>query len=145
MPRMYRVMTPDEDGKPKIGATARTLGVRPQIDGLGLGDIPVREGSVAPGTGGMSVAPQLQDLPLWRIPRRYALPGKGMVGTGKYEDSCWWMGDGLFRNEVISDRLNLVVDSPTHGEVQPSSSMLLEAYQTALSTTRDSWSEEIVR
>jgi hypothetical protein len=138
-------MTPDEDGKPKVGSTARTLGVRPRIDGLGPGDIPVLEGSVAPGTGGMSVAPELHHLPLWRIPRRYTLPGTGRVGTGKNEDSCWLMGDGLFRNAPISDRLNLVVDSLTHGAVEPSSSMLLERYETAPAKTRDSWSEEIVK
>jgi hypothetical protein len=142
MPRMYRAMTRDEDGKPLIGATARTLGVRIRPEREAGGDIPIVEGFVTSGTGGMSVSPEWWLLPVWRIPRRYDILGKGFVGQGKVEDACWRMGDGSFTDGTVSDRLRLSVDKPTHGTLQPSERMHIDEYQAALAETRDSWIEE---
>lgn len=68
MPQIDRAMT-REGNKPKLGSTARTLGVR--VPPACFHDIPVDpDGTVAPRTGGMSVAPAWRALPLHRIPRR---------------------------------------------------------------------------
>src|SRR5205823_10883580 len=48
---LYRSMREDPAGGPRVGPTARTLGVRPNVD------IPVLAGLVRPNTGGVSVAP----------------------------------------------------------------------------------------
>jgi hypothetical protein len=134
-------MTRDEDGRPKVGETARTLGARPYAWDEPQRDIPVVAGSVRPGTGGMSVAPTLEDLPIYRIPKRYDVPGRGYAGSGKVEDSCWIMGDGPFEIASVSDGLRLVPDSRTHGTVQPSLTMSWVDYQGFLAATRLSWAE----
>jgi hypothetical protein len=139
---MYRAMTRDDDGKPLIGATARSLGVRIRPEGEAGGDIPVVAGFVRSGTGGMSVAPEWWHLPVWRIPKRYDMAWLGRVARGKNEDACWHMGDGSFTDGMVSERLELIVDEPTHGTVQPSNSMHLDEFQGALAETRDSWIEE---
>jgi hypothetical protein len=123
-------MARDRD-RPRIGATARDLGVRVP------GDIPVRDGRVSPGTGGMSVAPAWRALPPFRIPRR--LIHLAPDAAGKDEDACWRMGEGPFEEASVAESLTLRPDRPTHGVVEPSEAMPLERYQDALAATRDRW------
>jgi hypothetical protein len=136
MPLIYRAMTRDNDGRPKVGTTARTLGVRLPPDPKP--DItPDSNGVVRPGTGGMSVAPAWRRLPLYRIPRRlrHLVP----QAHGKDEDACWTMGDGPFADGTLAAGLALRVDSARHGLVEPDGEMTVEAYQEALAATRDHW------
>src|SRR4051812_40044130 len=93
MPLIYYSMFPDENG-PRIGPTGNTLGARlgPPEEG---GDIPVAaDGTVAPGTGGMSVTPSLETLPLHRIPKwlRSRIPR----ARGNNALLVWKMGEGAF-------------------------------------------------
>lgn len=136
MPRFYRAMTVDGDGRPKIGPTARTLGVR-----VGEGeydDVAADENQdVHPGAGGMSVAPSWRDLETHRIPKR--LQSIMPDATGSNRDACWRMGDGEFENASVTDNLALICDSLTHGELQPIRSMNVDAFQQALADTRDEW------
>jgi len=90
----------------------------------------------------MSVSPVWWFLPLWRIPSRYDIPGKGRVGTGNDNDFCWRLGLGGFELANVSDRLRLAPDSATHGTVQPAEWMRLEEYQEVLAETRDCWTQE---
>jgi len=53
-PLMFRAMKEDADGCPAVGRSGRTLGIR--IEGPMRDNPLVEDGTVAPATGGMSVA-----------------------------------------------------------------------------------------
>ena len=112
------------DGEPAIGPSARTLGARPHVD------IPVDpSGSVHPGTGGMSVAP---DTPS-NLPRHRRPPEHG--GTGK--DPLWSIQErelGMYLRYVAD-----AVPVPTHGAIEPIIPMTFIAYQQALAETAPYW------
>ena len=117
---IYRAMREDPTGGPMIGPTARTLGVRPQVD------IPVVAGQVRPNTGGMSVAPDRpENLHPMRRPPRYG-------GAGK--DPVWALnlvhlgGDLQFRQDALA-----------HGVIEPSSIMPLAEYERRLADTKPFW------
>ena len=121
---LYRGMQETPDGKPVIGPSARTLGARPHVD------IPVDpSGSVHPGTGGMSVAPdRLSNLPRHRRPPEHG-------GAGK--DPLWSIQERNLgvRSRYVAD----VVPVPTHGIIEPTIPMPFTAYQQALAETAPYW------
>jgi len=136
MPLIYRAMTVDSDGKPKVGRAARTLGARVPPDPKP--DVtPDSNGRVQPGMGGMSVAPNWRRLPSHRIPKRlrHLVP----KAHGKNEDACWRLGDGPFADGLVAPGLFLHVDAPRHGLVEPDAVMTEPAYQDGLAATRDEW------
>lgn len=117
---LYRAMREDPGGGPTVGPTARTLGVRPQVD------IPVVAGQVLPNSGGLSVAPDdPRNLHPLRRPPAYG-------GAGK--DPVWYIvvaalgGDLPFRQ-----------DSATHGLIEPARAMSLDDFQKALEATKSYW------
>jgi hypothetical protein len=114
-------MREDPTGGPMVGASARTLGVRPQVD------IPVVGGQVSPNAGGMSVAPDRpENLHPLRRPPTYGGSGKDPVW---YIDIDWLGGGDLqFRQ-----------DSTTHGLIEPALNMSLDDLQQALGATRVYW------
>jgi hypothetical protein len=116
----YRAMREDASGGPMIGPTARTLGVRPQVD------IAVIGGLVRPNTGGMSVAPDRpENLHPLRRPPQYG-------GSGK--DPVWALD--LAR---LGAGLRFRQDSPTHGLIEPSSVVSLAEYERRLADTKPFW------
>ena len=139
MPLIYRSMTVD-GGKPKVGNTARSLGVRIPPDSHPDIEVDV-EGNVHPRTGGMSVARNWRDLETHRIPRR--LQDKVRDAVGSNRDACWGMGEGAFVTDTVADGLVLTPDNPsssaTHGVVEPDSTMSLHTFQENLVKTRDQW------
>jgi hypothetical protein len=112
------------DGQLEAGRTARTLGVRPEID------IPVDEdGVVVGGDSGMSVSPDSpQNLPGHRRP-----PEQG--GTGK--DPVWELVVDVLGDELVYREDPLMPG--IHGFVEPSTPMTLERYEAALIRTREAW------
>jgi hypothetical protein len=113
-------MREDPAGGPMVGPTARTLGVRPNVD------IPVIAGQVQPNTGGMSVAP---DSPQNLHPlRRPALYG----GSGK--DPVWYI-----QTAQLSNALQFRQDSANHGLIEPARAMALDDLQKALEATKPDW------
>lgn len=130
MPLIYRAMT-REGGHPKVGTTARTLGVRLTED------IPVRDGLVLPGTGGMSVAPSWREIAQHRIPKRFIFLVPDAAGSNA--DSCWWMGEGPFVPGTVAPGLDLRPDRPGHGVVEPDRVMSPDEFQGWLAATRDLW------
>lgn len=131
MPKVYRAMK-EEDGMPKVGASATTLGVRVP------GDIePDEHGIVHPGTGGMSVAPRLENLPTHRIPRRLA----HLVAKAKGDNALrvWCVGTGGFASGILAAHLCLRVDRPVHGLVEPDTAMAVADYVAALESTQTDW------
>jgi hypothetical protein len=124
---LYRGMQETPEGEPAVGPSARTLGARPHVD------IPVDpSGSVYPGTGGMSVAP---DTPS-NLPRHRRPPEHG--GTGKAP--LWSIQE---RN--LGVHLRYVADTvlvPTHGVIEPTIPMPFAAYQQALAETAPYWARQ---
>jgi hypothetical protein len=119
---IFRSMISD-GGQPKVGNSARTLGIRPGLD------IPIGPGNmVSPESGGMSVALDTPlNLPKHRLPAFFG-------GTGR--DPVWETAPKL-----LGPQLTLRPDSPTHGLVEPSITMSLTAYEQALAGTRNVWIE----
>jgi hypothetical protein len=117
---VYRAMREDSAGSPVVGPTARTLGVRPQVD------IAVVAGQVQPNTGGMSVAPDRpENLHPLRRPPNYG-------GTGK--DPVWCL-----RADQIGADLQFRQDSATHGLIEPARLMSLDEFQRRLEDTKHLW------
>ncbi len=80
---------------------------------------------VYPETGGISVAPSLEDLPAHRRPSAFD-------GTGK--DPVWKMS-----TSHLGSDLAYVQDKPNHGTIQPSKPMPFDDYQKALEGTQRNW------
>ena len=122
---MFRAMKPDVDGLPLVGRSGRMLGVRVNDS---YRDIPVAEdGTVSPGTGGMSVAlDDAVNLPKPRLPR--SLGGEGR--------------DPVFRmqSEFLPEELQARADHYPHACVEPSERCALSDFEMSLADTRDDWS-----
>ena len=117
---VYRAMREDRAGGPTVGPTARTLGVRPNVD------IPVIAGQVRPNTGGMSVAPDRpENLHPLRRPRAYG-------GSGK--DPVWYISIDLLGGD-----LQFREDSARHGLIEPARTMSIDDLQKALAATKPYW------
>lgn len=143
MAKLYYRGMAEQNGKPKIGRSARLLGVRPGIDvdieqmptgylneqGYLLADSePVFRGELVVAvrnTKGMSVSLSIESLPAFRRPAKFG-------GTGK--DPLWQIDD---RN-IMGD-LQAVQDSPTHVSILPRTTMSLERYEAALANTQNDW------
>ena len=107
-------------GRPEVGPSARTLGVRPGID------VEVIEGAVAPGGGGLSVAPGSPELPpTHRRP----------IDLGSGRDPVWSIAHAAIGPDLVCRR-----DSASHALVEPARRMKLGEYQAAIAATAPSWS-----
>jgi hypothetical protein len=144
MAKLYYRGMADENGKPKIGRSARLLGIRPGID-IDIEQMPTGylneqgyllaeserdfRGEIVTiairNTKGMSVSLSIESLPAFRKPAKFG-------GTGK--DPIWQIDD----KNIMGD-LQAVQDSPTHVSILPRNSMSLERYETALANTQNDW------
>ena len=144
MAKLYYRGMADQNGKPKIGRSARLLGIRPGID-IDIEQIPTgylnEQGYLLPeserdfrgelvtiavrNTKGMSVSLSIESLPAFRKPAKFG-------GTGK--DPIWQIDD----KNIMGD-LQAVQDSPTHVSILPRVTMSLERYETALANTQNDW------
>ena len=125
--RVCRGMIEDADGLPKLGATARTLGIRPSGQ---FGDIIVTGGGlVFPGTGGMSVSPwPPENIEKHRRPEEFG-------GTRK--DPVWEMDTEDLPREL---RYQPDPEKPSvHGYIAPTRWMSFSEYQRVLHGTRALW------
>lgn len=139
----YRGMA-EENDKPKMGRSARLLGVRPGID-IDVKYIPRdcldnqgylkseakystsgdKVAIAIRNTKGMSTALSIEALPNFRKPASFG-------GTGR--DPLWQIEDAQ-----ITGDLEAVQDSSTHVSIMPKASMLLEKYEAALANTQNYW------
>ncbi len=99
-------------------------------------------GTVYPNTGGISVARSIADLLPHLIPRR--LRDHFEDATGKDNRFVWSMGEGDFSEGIAAENLFLrrkpeSALKQVQGLVEPAGEMLLEAYQSALATTKEKW------
>jgi hypothetical protein len=139
----YRGMA-EENGKPKVGRSARLLGVRPGID-IDIEQMPRdyldRHGYLRPkaernstgnlvdvairNTKGMSTSASISGLPAFRRPATFG---------GASRDPLWQIEDSK-----ITRDLETVQDGTAHISVMPRTTMLLEKYEAALANTQDDW------
>jgi hypothetical protein len=144
MAKLYYRGMAEQNGKPKIGRSARLLGVRPGID-INIEQMPVGyldeqgyllaeserkfQGELVTvairDTKGMSVSLSIEALPAFRKPAKFG-------GTGK--DPLWQIDDSN-----ITGDLQAIQDSPTHVSILPRVTMLLEKYELALANTQNHW------
>jgi hypothetical protein len=152
MPKIYRSMH-ELEGHPRVGDGSSELGVR-LPGGSGKPDVyPDEGGNLAPGVGGMSVAPAIRslllELPTY-VPKRLRelaknsdLPAdlRALLGRAAGSNSLrvWSMGQGGFEDGAITDLLSLRADTPNHGFVEPTSVMAVATYQVALQATVEEW------
>ena len=125
--KIYRAMTPDTDGLPQVGRSARQLGVRP-LDRLPHNDVSASspDDTVNPGEG-MSAAPN-NPANLGKNRRPPQLNG----GTGK--DPVWEID-----TDDLGPNLVYVQDKPTHGVVAARVPMTLAEFEQALAASRARW------
>ena len=102
-------MTPNGDGLPRVGPSARTLGVRVPAD-----IAPDADGYVNPGTGGMSVAPEsVLNLPNHRRPR-----AMGQGSSGPNTDHVFYIEPGPLEGKGLVTRPDPLAPS-VHAFVEP--------------------------
>ena len=125
----FRSMTPAEDGRPRVGRGARTLGIRIPEDVQ-----PGSSGMVLPVAGGMSVAPQT----LWNLPhhRRPSTMGRG--STGPDQDRVLVIRGTGIHQVGLTVRPDPALPA-RHAFVEPPAPMLLSLYEEALARTRPEW------
>ena len=139
----YRGMAA-KNGKPKVGRSARLLGVRPGID-IDVAQIlqgwldsqgylhpeekrrdsGIEIGIAIRNTKGMSTSISIEGLPAFRKPCAFG-------GIGK--DPLWQIDD----SHIIED-LEAVQDGETHVSIMPRATMSLERYEAALANTQKYW------
>jgi hypothetical protein len=132
MPLVYRAMKRDDDSLPTVELSAKGLGVRPGTDV----DVDQQDHVIVNGKG-MSVAPNWRVLPLWRIPKRLRAKVPGAIAPNN--TYCFRTGTGPFLAEPFAPGLELVPDSPTHGNLAPAKSVPLVQYLGDLAATRANW------
>lgn len=124
-------MLPD-GAYPKLGASARTLGVRIPKD-----IEPDQYGNVQPGPHGISVAPSLRVLPPELVPKRLRHLRDGAIGPDT--SNVWRHGEGGFEAAIVAPHLVLRPDRRNHGTVAPETAMPLAQYEDAIARTRSGW------
>ena len=122
-------MTPDTDGLPKLGPSARTLGVRVPQDVN-----PDETGHVTPGSGGMSVAPDT----MWNLPHHRRPRGIGRGSTGPDQDHLFSLALAELHETVLAVRHDPKAPA-VHAFVEPKFRMLLADFERGLATTRPRW------
>jgi len=131
---MYRSMKKDESGRPELGRSSRTLGVRvsavgaiPEAGQAKFDVYPDADSYVAPGRG-MSVAmDHPANLPKHRKPQSLG---------GESRDPLFGIHLGAIRNT-----LHVNIDRPPHALIEPATRCALAVYERALAATRSSWEE----
>jgi hypothetical protein len=144
MTKLYYRSMVEENSQPKVGRSARLLGVRPGID-IDLEQMPrdylddqgyLRPETERKSTGelvavvikntkGMSTSLSIESLPAFRRPATFG-------GSGR--DPLWQIED----SQITGD-LEAVQDSATHVSIMPRTTMLLEQYEGALAKTQELW------
>src|SRR6478672_7615160 len=96
-------------GRPKIGTEPNCLGTRVGTDRPDI--VPDADGTVRPGTGGLSVSPAPDRLPPHLIPKRLLRLFPGAKGSNNKPALIpWRMGDGPFVDGPVTDDLVFRLD-----------------------------------
>jgi hypothetical protein len=133
MPQVFRAML-KEDNAPKVGDQRDMLGVRVPTD-----IEPDENDIVSPGNGGLSVNPDWKKLPAHLIPKKY----NGIVADarGKRDIAIWRYGEVPFESANLNDKLQLRIDKPSHGSIEPRAAVGINEFQKNLADTLQEWKE----
>lgn len=122
-------MRPDlADGYPVAENSAGGLGARPKNGDSG--DIPVIEGRVSPGTGGMSTATDPMSLPPFRRPRAF---------DGTNDKYRIYAIEAVQLPEKLIARQDDPIKEPNHRSVEPAEEMDSDSYVAKLRASRSNW------
>jgi len=102
------------------------------------------DGNVHPNSGGTSVRPSLDSIPLRFLPARLNDSGRAPGAFGSNALRIWKLGEGAFAADRMADRLTLRPDpdDSQHGFLEPDAIMKMEAYKAAIAATRDGWQND---
>ena len=128
----FRAMTPDIDGLPLVGRSARRLSVRVPQDVT-----PNAAGDVLPGTGGMSVAPDS----VWNLPHHRRPRGLERGSTGPSQDYVFSIAPRSLEGHGLVARPDPAAHM-VHAFVEPTRPVPLDAFERALTATRSNWGVE---
>lgn len=120
------------NNRPKVGTTFGCLGARIPRDIQ-----PDVEAHVNRCKKGLSVAPSLEDIGVFMVPKKYAHLLEGAKGEDAL--SVWVFSGKEFKDTAIAPKLYLECTSTTHGVIGPSERMHVDLYQRALADTQDKW------
>lgn len=124
-------MQPADDGLPKVGPSARALGVRVPHD-----LVPDSEGRVHPSTGGMSVSPETP----WNVPNHRRSRGMGRGSSGPADDVVYRIQASLLGSGLSVRRDPRRPDK--HAFVEPAAERPLAIFESDLAATRPDWTRE---
>ena len=114
-------------GRPKLGTSATTLGVRLgkdiEVDPMGMVH---RPSFASDGKNGISCAPSLKDLPPFVLPLRWG---------GMNRRTIVWR----IESDQLSDDLVAMQDGPTHISIGPARSMPYDDFVAAVQSTASLW------
>lgn len=137
--KAYRPMRGD-NGRPQLGESASTLGVRVPTD-----IAQDAHGNVSPdGNHGMSVRPSIDALleeAAAFVPKRYKEkdPLRFRNAAGSNSLIVFRIGKGSFCRAPIGEKLTLSPDRPNHGVIEPARTMSLADYKAAIADTQTDW------
>jgi len=126
-------------GKPAIGSAARMLGVR-EPPGRHA-DVQVgADGRVVVGRAGISVSASIATMPTHLIPDHLRRGHRALRGARALPPlRVWRLADAAFADGPVADKLDLLIDSPTHGVIRPDGPTGLFDYQAAIAATQPLW------
>jgi hypothetical protein len=130
-------MRVEPDGLPRVGNRSKCLGVREPPNAHA--DVDVDEtGQVLLNRKGLSVTKDWRDLPGHLIPEHLDDGCNGASGRGMRVSAH---GTGTFDEGEVAEGLELLhkTGTVTAGVVAPTTSVLLAAYQEAITSTRPDW------
>lgn len=137
MPRIVRPMYADDEGLPRVGTTAKCLGVRPPPNSHA--DVELDEaGNVTLNRKGLSVSQDWRQLPGHLIPEHLDDGFNGASGKGM---RIFVRGEGSFDEALVAETLELLHKPNTRssGVVAPVFLIPLAQYQQDLAKTRKEW------
>lgn len=139
---MYRTMLPQPEvtpHTPAVGTDDNMLGAR--VPPHQRADVRLDpDGSVGPGSGGISVAPRITALPQGLVPERLRALRPGARGSNTLR--VFRLGEARFGDTPVGDSLRLLPTTPKHGVLEARQSMPLNTYQQELAATQKLWVEE---
>jgi hypothetical protein len=123
---IYRAMV-EEDGSPKLGSTATTLGIRQgkDIDVDSQGNVHIPD-FTSRGKNGMSCSPSPEQLPPFALPIQW--------GGSHRKTEVWRIDAKDLGPDLIAQQ-----DGPSHISIGPSRSMTIEEYEQAIQSTAGAW------
>jgi hypothetical protein len=127
---IYRAMI-EENGMPRLGSSATTLGIRSGKDIMTDQSGMVHRPSFQPGTAnGLSCAPSIQDLP------RFVLPVEW--GGRNQRTSLWRIDESDLGPDLVAQEDSLP-GRPRHISVGPARTMAWGAYLSLVEATQAKW------